>query len=99
MSTTDLRPIRLEGALTIYSAADTKQTLLAQMNPPGTLGLDLSAVDEIDCAGLQLLVLAREEARRAGGELYLVTCSEAVHDALALGGLSSAFETAQRAAE
>ncbi len=97
MSAEDIRTIRLEGSLTIYSAADSKPTLLDQLNPPGRLALDLSAVDEIDCAGLQLLVLAREEARRAGGELQLGECSETVHEALVLGGLVSFFATAEEA--
>ena len=94
-----IRSIRLEGAMTIYSAAEAKPSLLDQLIPPGQLALDLSAVDEIDCAGLQLLALAREEARRAGGELYLAECSEAVHEALALGGLASFFATEQEAGE
>lgn len=98
MSLDETRPIRLEGPLTIYNAADSKPVLLAQLSPPGRLALDLSAVDEIDCAGLQLLVLAREEARRAGGELILAECSEVVCEALALSGLASYFEPIQETA-
>lgn len=92
MSATDCRSVRLEGPLTIYTAAETKPDLLARLDPPGVLALDLSAVDEIDCAGLQLLVLAAGEVRRAGGRLCLDACSEVVHEALVLGGLATYFD-------
>ena len=74
MSEVDKRTcVPLEGPLTIYTAADSKAALLPLIQPTLALELDLSQVDEIDCAGLQLLLLAGREAKRLGGQLILPT--------------------------
>ncbi len=83
--------LHLDGELTIYRAAELKPLLLGDAS---ALALDLSAVHEIDSAGLQLLLLARRE--RAA--LRLVAPSTPVRDALALAGLAAAFETEEAAA-
>ena len=62
----DTSTLCLEGELTIYNAADTKARLAEGLGRPGGLAVDLSAVTEVDSAGLQLLVLARREADRLG---------------------------------
>jgi anti-sigma B factor antagonist len=48
------RILPLEGGLTIYSAGENMALLLHAMAPDTELELDLSALDEIDCSGLQL---------------------------------------------
>lgn len=90
MSEVDKRTcVPLEGPLTIYTAADSKAALLPLIQPERGLELDLSMVDEIDCAGLQLLVLAGREAKRLGGQLVLTNHSPAVIAALELSGLGN----------
>ena len=65
--------------MTIYNAQSLKETLLGYCHP-GTqeLQLDLSAVAEIDSAGLQLLLLLKAEAQKRGFTLRLLRHSEAV---------------------
>jgi anti-anti-sigma regulatory factor len=60
--------LRVEGELTIFRAAELMPVLLA--SPPHTR-IDLSGVTEIDTAGLQLLMLARQAAAEAQRELCL----------------------------
>jgi anti-anti-sigma factor len=86
--------IRLDGELTIYRAAELKPLLLQWPASDGAVELDLSAVDEIDTAGVQLLLLARREAQGLERELRLVGRSRAVDDALTLLNLQAEFSAA-----
>ncbi|EJM98193.1 lipid asymmetry maintenance protein MlaB [Herbaspirillum sp. YR522] len=55
--------LTFNGGLTIFQAAERKPELLHILaRSQGTLALDLSGVDEIDTAGVQLLLLLRREA-------------------------------------
>lgn len=53
--------VRLQGALTIYEAAETAQALLPHAQRATTLCVDLSDITDIDCAGLQLLIALQKE--------------------------------------
>ena len=70
--------LRLNGSLTIYHASEVKAPMLAYHGA----SLDLSGIEEMDGAGLQLLLLGLRDA-----SLQLVAASEAVLDVLALSGL------------
>lgn len=83
--------LRIDGEMTIYRAAEIKQQLLGALAASSSLALDLSAVGEIDTAGVQLLMLTHREAAAAGGALTLVGVSDAVDEALTLLNLSSCF--------
>jgi anti-sigma B factor antagonist len=75
---------RLAGELTIYQAAALKAALVEAVAAQPELELDLSGVTELDTAGLQLLLMARQYAARAGGALTLVGHSEPVREVLSL---------------
>jgi anti-anti-sigma factor len=77
--------------LTIYRALDHKEALLDALSTGDELLLDLAQVEAIDSAGVQLLLLLDQEARRAGKALRLVAPSPAVADAIALCNLSGRF--------
>jgi anti-anti-sigma factor len=77
--------LKLDGNLTIYEAPAGKDQLLAALAALAdsqTLELDLAQVGEIDSAGFQLLVLAKQEAARQGKTLRLVAHSAAVREVL-----------------
>jgi anti-anti-sigma factor len=86
--------LAVEGELTIYRAAELHPVLLDAVRTQDAPALDLSGVTEFDCAGLQLLLVARREARRLGKDLPLRGASRAVRDAFALLDLSSEGEIA-----
>lgn len=82
--------LRLEGELTIYSVAEARDLLSAALDPGPVLQLNLSAVEELDTAGVQLLVWLKQEARRRGRTLVLTGHSPAVvevFDLLQVAGL------------
>jgi anti-sigma B factor antagonist len=83
--------LRIEGEMTIYRAAELKQTLLASLKKPGTVEVDLSMVTELDTAGAQLLLLAKNTAQAKKRGLRLVDHSPAVLDVLELLNLTSYF--------
>ena len=58
--------LSLSDDLTIYHALAQKALLLAALDGADELELDLAQVSEIDTAGLQLLILLKKEAQRAG---------------------------------
>lgn len=77
--------------LTIYHALDHKDELLDALSTADELQLDLSQIEAIDSAGLQLLILLGSEAQRAGKSLRLVAPSQAVSEVIALCNLAAAF--------
>jgi anti-anti-sigma factor len=80
--------LKIEGELTIFRAAELKPLLLAE--PPLT-EIDLSGVSELDSAGLQLLMLAKNTAQRQGRELHLVGHSPAVLEVFELLNVAAFF--------
>jgi anti-sigma B factor antagonist len=86
--------LRVEGEMTIYRAAELKSTLLAPIGRTGTassLDIDLSGVADIDCAGIQLLMLAKKTAQQRNCELRLMGHSPAVAEAFELLNLAGYF--------
>lgn len=89
--------VRLDGELTIYHALALRDTLNdalgellgepAGTTAPGPLTLDLSAVTEIDTAGLQVLMAARKTAAARGVALPVAAVSPCVEALTTLYGL------------
>ncbi|WP_255991533.1 STAS domain-containing protein [Chitinolyticbacter albus] len=76
---------RLDGELTIFHAASLKDALIAALGEGGpALTIDLSGVDELDTAGVQLLLLVKREAARLGRALIYSGHSAAVISVLEL---------------
>ena len=86
--------LAVEGEMTIYRAAELKPALLDAVRTQDTPALDLANVTEFDCAGAQLLLMARREAARLGKRLVLHSASPCVLDAFALLGLTQEGEPA-----
>ena len=83
--------VALHGQLGIGEAADTAATIVAIAGrEPGRehcVIVDLQALEFIDCAALRALVSARQQARRAGGEVLLAAPAGAIARMLDLTGL------------
>lgn len=87
-----VRHVTLTGPMTIYEAAALKGRLLAACLGAPSIQLDLSGVDEIDTAGVQLLLLANREVRTGGHRLVLAARSDAVAEVLDRYGLGRFFD-------
>ena len=77
--------------LTIYHALAQKSQLLDALGSADTLELDLSQVVEIDTAGLQLLLLAKREANKAGKRMTLTAHSPVVRELIEFTHLGAHF--------
>ena len=85
------KTIRLERELTIYRAAEIKDEMTAALRANALIEMDLSGVTEVDGAGLQLMMLAKREARINGTTLRFISHSRAVLDVMDLANLSGEF--------
>ena len=74
----DVNRIAIEGEMTIYRAADLKVTVLEALRKARVLEIDLSGITELDIAGLQVLMLAKQAAAADQRELRLLRHSPAV---------------------
>ena len=86
----DPKVIRIEirGELSIFTAAVLRQQLLDALDGETDVEVDLSAVSEMDSAGMQLMVAAKREAGVRNKSLRFTGHSPAVFDILELCDLS-----------
>lgn len=82
---------QIEGELSIYTAATLKPQLYTLLRQHAELELDLSAVSEMDGAGLQILIAAKREANRQGSTLKLSGHSAAVLEVFDLCNMAHFF--------
>lgn len=83
--------IVIEGELTIFTALELKDKLLTGLAAAEELELDLSGVGEFDAAGLQLLVMIKQEAAALNKIARFIGHSPVVLDLLDLSGLAGFF--------
>lgn len=86
--------LKVDGEMTIYTAGVLKDELLEPLEEDRHVELDLSAVDEFDTAGVQLLLLLRRELAQAQKTLHLSATSDAVQEVLGLYRLAETFNAA-----
>ncbi|MBS1161056.1 MAG: Sulfate transporter/antisigma-factor antagonist [Proteobacteria bacterium] len=84
-------PLSISEDLTIYHALALKDKLLAALAETSELELNLSHVEAIDTAGLQLLVLLKKEARRSGKCVRIVAHSQAVSSLVEFCNMAAEF--------
>jgi anti-anti-sigma factor len=87
----DVTRISLDGELTIYRAADLKVSVLEALRKTRVLEIDLSGVIELDTAGLQVLMLAKQTATAEQRELRLLQHSPAVVEIIEMLDLVAFF--------
>lgn len=74
--------IELAGSLTIYQVSDARAALLEALAtaPAREWLISLARVDELDTAGVQLLLSAQRYLAPSGGNLQVVDAVQAVHE-------------------
>ena len=80
--------LKIEGELTIFRAMELKPVILT--TPPIDV-IDLSGVTDLDCAGLQLLMLAKKTALSQQRDIQLVGHSPAELDVFELLNVAAYF--------
>lgn len=85
-------PLCVDGEMTIYTATEIKLRLMEALTRAERLEVDLSAVTEVDTAGVQLLILAKQEAVRLGKSLHYLNHSVPVVEILEFCNLTGRFD-------
>lgn len=89
----DAASLSIEGEMTVQRAAELKPVLLSALaDPAARIELDLSAVTELDSAGVQLLFMLKGAALAQQRELRVCRPSPAVEQVFALLGLGGCFD-------
>lgn len=83
--------LRLNGALTIYTAAQARRELPARLAKHGAQVLDLGGIEELDTAGAQLLLWLKRDLAGRGAGLAFVHHSPAVVEVLDQLKLAATF--------
>ncbi|QKJ65977.1 STAS domain-containing protein [Deefgea piscis] len=78
----------LNGEQTIYQVRDTYQQLKSILNESKGLSLSLQQIQECDCAFVQLLLWAKQEAERQQQPLQLLQPTAELKELVSLLGLS-----------
>lgn len=80
----NLTHLEIKGELNIYTVAALRSQLLDALDAASEIEVDLSAVGEMDSAGMQLMVAAKREAAQRQKTLRFSGHSPAVFDVLEL---------------
>ncbi len=83
--------LTIEGDMTIYAVADLHQRISNAVQSDEEIEINLAGVEDIDTAGVQLLIAAKRDAIAAGKTLRLLEHSATVREVLDLLGLSGEF--------
>lgn len=81
--------LAIQNEMTIYTANEQKKMLFEQLKLSNQLQIDLGAVSEIDCAGLQVLMFLKDESKSLHKQVTLIHHSKAVVEAIELLNLST----------
>lgn len=86
-----LTELAIQGEMTIYTALEQKKALSEHLQNSKELHIDLSGVDELDSAGLQILLFMKREAAEHQLKFSLTRHSQAVIEVFELLNLSKHF--------
>lgn len=93
-NTLNMTRLDIQGEMTIFTAADLRDQLLATFDLGMEIHVDLSAVTELDSAGIQLLFAARCEAAKRNKHLTFTGSSPVMQETLALCNLAGQLNLA-----
>ena len=83
--------LKLADEVNIYAASALHERLQATLQESGPIELDLGEVTELDCAGVQQLLLLKRECEVTGRELRVIAMSDAASVVLTLLKLRQQF--------
>lgn len=83
--------LRLTGVLTIYTVAQARSEIPSRLAKHGAKVLDLSGLEELDTAGVQLLLWLKRDLASRGSGLALTRHSPAVVEVLDQLKLTATF--------
>ena len=90
--------MKVKGNCVIQELQPLQKTMLETINSErSSIEIDLSEIEAIDTAGVQLLAVCRKSALEKGKTFRITSESEAVKEALKITGLESMLENSKKA--
>lgn len=83
--------VHIEGGLNIYCANEAKEQLLQALAKGQDVEVDLSDLEELDTAGVQLMLMFKQEAQRCNKGCAFINHGPAVREVIDLLNLASAL--------
>ena len=83
--------LQMEGELTIYHGQEIKDELIAHLAANAEVELNLGGISELDTAGFQLLLAAKQEGTRLGKTVRFVSHSQAALEVIDLYNMAAQF--------
>ncbi len=87
----DVVRIKIDNALNIYVAGEAKEQLLHALAQGRELEVDLSELEELDTAGVQLMLMLKHQAQRSNKTCAFLHHSPAVREVIDLLNLAGAL--------
>lgn len=84
--------IQLTEDLTIFEVSQYHQTLLSECNFKDKITLDFSHLEDIDTAGLQLVLSLEKQVKQAGGQVFLQASNPEINKQLEIFNLLQNFK-------
>ncbi len=78
--------------MTIYSASQNHQDLVDHFAEYSSFEIDLSAVEEIDCSGIQLLLALKQSAEKDSKTLTIASASDATAEVMEVLNVKDQFD-------
>ncbi len=78
--------------MTIYSASQNHEELTGHFSDYSSFEIDLSAVEEIDCSGIQLLLALKYSAEKESKSLTLSSVSDTAAEVMNVLNIKDQFE-------
>ncbi|MFT6974919.1 MAG: anti-anti-sigma factor [Bermanella sp.] len=89
---TDCCLLDVSSDMTIYSAVKNLQEINFYYSKYNHFEIDLSAVEEIDSSGIQLLLALNIKSKKDGKNVFLCRMSDSVSEVMNLLNISSHFD-------
>ncbi len=84
--------LKAESDMTIYSASQNHQDLVDHFAEYSSFEIDLSAVEEIDCSGIQLLLALKYSAEKKSKTLEISSVSDATAEVMNVLNIKDRFD-------
>ncbi len=94
---TELATVRMVGEIRVHTAVALKELLLEQLNSVPSVQIDMSSVELIDTAVIQILVAARNYADITQKKLSIEPISASVSEVLQMVGIHKTLSTSEQA--
>lgn len=87
--------LKIVEELTIFQVGEYHQQLISECNFKQQILLDCSTIEDVDTAGIQLILSMEKQFNEAGGQVLLLASSPVMDEGLQVFNLQNHFKATQ----